>query len=286
MGVDIYPPSQPSGMALGYVEATADQTTITSEVDLTGLAVTVTVPAGRRIRVTGYTGSMSSTVASDVGRISIKEGATLLELANQSGLVTAFGHAVQAEWVGTPAAGTHTYKLTAQRLSGTGTLTVGAGATFPAYILVEDITGSIYPAGTLVTAGIIASEQWVDYVPTLTQLGTVAATINYSRYIKLGRMVTWTFRLTVTGTGTTNNRISLTLPFAAVGFANLQGTGSVYDNSTTTNYVCVVTSAAGAATAVTFETNGVSSDGWGVAPNLALTSPDVVRGTITYEATT
>jgi hypothetical protein len=38
-----------------------------------------------------------------------------------------------------PTAGVHTYKLTAKVLSGTGSFTVQAAATQPAYLVVEDV---------------------------------------------------------------------------------------------------------------------------------------------------
>jgi hypothetical protein len=46
---------------------------------------------------------------------------------------------LHASVVLTPSAGSHTYKLSLARAAGTGSLTLGAGATFPAYIMVEGI---------------------------------------------------------------------------------------------------------------------------------------------------
>lgn len=126
---------------LGYAEVTANQGSITAEVDLTSLTVTVTVGSNRRIRITGYVPALSSSVAGDGGRLSIKESTTLLQLAQDEIGSTAAGASptLIAQTVEMPSAGSHTYKLTAQRVSGTGTLTMNADATFPAYILVEDI---------------------------------------------------------------------------------------------------------------------------------------------------
>ena len=39
----------------------------------------------------------------------------------------------------TPTEGEHTYKLTLERLAGSGTLTSNAGVTFPAFIQVLDV---------------------------------------------------------------------------------------------------------------------------------------------------
>jgi hypothetical protein len=45
-------------------------------------------------------------------------------------------------YVGSPAAGTHTYKMTMLRAVGTGTITNNAGVGFPSFILVEDISAT------------------------------------------------------------------------------------------------------------------------------------------------
>jgi hypothetical protein len=39
----------------------------------------------------------------------------------------------------TPSTGSHTYKLSAERPQGTANITMQAGSTFPAFILVEDV---------------------------------------------------------------------------------------------------------------------------------------------------
>lgn len=122
----------------GYAQVTANQGGITTEVDLTGLAVTVTVGAGRRILIRGCVRA-STTVAQDSFDLKILEGATVLQTAEYVSPVVARAEARRVEVVLTPSAGSHTYKLTGVRSTGTGTFTMNAGATFPAYILVEDI---------------------------------------------------------------------------------------------------------------------------------------------------
>ena len=123
----------------GYAQVTANQTGITTSVNLTGLTVTVTVGSGRRIRISGQ-GWFSSSVASDTGQLLIQEGATVL---NGGQVVTPAGAGQLASTfvsaILQPSAGAHTYKLTAARAGGSGSMTFNAGATFPAYILVEDI---------------------------------------------------------------------------------------------------------------------------------------------------
>ena len=126
--------ARPQGV-LGYAQVTANQGGITTAVDLTGLTVTVTVGSGRRIKVTGDV-YYSTTVAGGAAGVYVNEGASQLA---QRTRVTAgtLADASRVEVVLTPSAGAHTYKLRGSMGSGTGTLE--AAATYPAYILVEDL---------------------------------------------------------------------------------------------------------------------------------------------------
>jgi len=108
-------------------------------VDITGLSVTVTVVAGRRIRITA-SGAFFDTVATDVVQMNIKEGATQLQQAAiVPGAASANVNVEKSVVIASPSAGAHTYKVSAIRSTGTGAVTFNAGATFPAFILVEDI---------------------------------------------------------------------------------------------------------------------------------------------------
>lgn len=212
--VDIYPSSQPSGMTLAYAEVTANQGSITTEVDLTSLTVTVTVPAGRRIRLSGFCRAASAGASGDRAEFRIKEGATVLQISDTGVDVATATYGCFVEVIILPTAGTHTYKLSLERF-GTGTITMNAGATFPAYIMAEDVTGTIYPAGTLVTAGIIASEAWTDWTPTLTNLTLGNGSVD-AKFIKLGRTVFYRFLFTLGTTSSVGTNPQFTLPVAPV----------------------------------------------------------------------
>jgi len=129
-----------NAIVLGYEEITTPFTTTIngSDVDVTNVAVTVTVPeGGRKIKITAYapSGYVNTNACTFVS--SIKESSTLLNetefsvLANKRMPITIIA-------VLTPTAGSHTYKL-AVRQDQANTLTVDAGATYPAFILVEYI---------------------------------------------------------------------------------------------------------------------------------------------------
>lgn len=238
--VDIYPPSQPSGMALAYAEVTASQTGISTETDLTGLTATVTVPAGRRIRITGQIQVQSATTSGTV-LLRAKEGATVLQTSQENyNTIGGNGKYLSVTSIILPTAGSHTYKFSLQGTAGTVDLT--PGATNPAFILVEDVTGTIYPAGTLVTAGLIASEQWINFTPTLTQSATVTNTVQYARYSKMGRIITLNVYLSVTGSGTGANPVvvGLPVPAAFTAFPLTIGTGQIFDQSAAINYAGIL----------------------------------------------
>lgn len=134
---------------LGYVEVTANQTVSTgTETDLTGLTLTLTLPANRTIRITGHCLTNRS-VADGTTVVRIKEGSTELGRVTQhspsaagefdlseGSAVSGFGNFT------TPSAGSHTYKLTIQRVTGTGNAVLTAAAGSPAFLLVEDLGSS------------------------------------------------------------------------------------------------------------------------------------------------
>lgn len=147
---DISPTPTPStgapGSTLSYAEVTTFQAGLSAETDLVGLTTTVTVPAGRRLKITAH-GQINNdaTLGVVIGRI--KEGTTELgrwvsEEMNASKTTLGDGSVIVS-----PSAGTHTYKLSLTKASGSGTIDLAANATIPAFILVEDITGSVWPEG-------------------------------------------------------------------------------------------------------------------------------------------
>ena len=125
-------------MTLGYAQVVADQASITSIVDLTSLTVDVTVPAGARIRITG-SGSFYQASTSGAIELTIFESSTQLVEAVEQVPTAALQQAIYATVILTPSTGAHTYKLRARTATGGGAGTLAAGATSPAYILVEMI---------------------------------------------------------------------------------------------------------------------------------------------------
>ncbi|HET7486830.1 MAG TPA: hypothetical protein VFJ85_02810 [Acidimicrobiales bacterium] len=120
----------------GYAGITSIQTGITTEADLTGGSITVTLAAGRRYRLHGYA-RLQSSVDGDYGSLVIADGSNthLAEAQIKLGTSTQDLRAAKI-WV--PGAGTYTFKLRASRSVGTGTLQTNHASTNEGFIAIED----------------------------------------------------------------------------------------------------------------------------------------------------
>lgn len=123
------------------------------------------------------------------------------------------------------------------------------------------------------------------YTPVVTQNGTVTATTNYAQYFQINKLVFGTVYMTVTGTGTTNNAVRLSLPITAKSgsLGVIVGSGMFYDASAVNLYV--VQAFLSTTTAVHFFSaqTGTGSD-FGIIPNIPLGLNDQIRTTFMYEA--
>jgi hypothetical protein len=249
---DITPTPAPANTApsalLGQVVSTVSQGTGlgigigTTNTALTNLLVTVTVGAGRTLRINGHACFRGAT-AGMAGNLWIQEGATQLSVTPFWMGNTANDFGVEVSYVLSPSAGTHTYQLYAQ--TATSTMSMQAGAGEPAFITVEDITGAAVPTYSVgsMPLATVASEAWNTFTPVWsTPSGGTAPAIGNGtlacRYTKIGRTVIGTMRLlpgTTTTFGTAGNKWCLSLPFPAqtaisiwaiVGSAKLWGGGA------------------------------------------------------------
>jgi hypothetical protein len=116
-----------------------------------------------------------------------------------------------------------------------------ASTTYPAYILVEDITGvslpyGSYPNGSVPTLA-IAADAWTSFIPTVTQGVSVTVTTNVAKYLKIGRLVRFYMDLAPSSNGTAGQQVIISgLPFAkapsAFNFDHV-GSGIINDGSAT-----------------------------------------------------
>lgn len=123
---------------LGYAQVTANQAGITTAVDLTGLTITFTVVAGRRLRISAQINMFSSVTSDRVDLTILQDGAQIQDFTQlqQTGNVN---QSISSSIIVQPGAGSHTYKLQLARVTGTGSVTMAASATLPAFIHAEDI---------------------------------------------------------------------------------------------------------------------------------------------------
>lgn len=124
---------------LGYATLTSDQTGIgTGGADLTGMSLSVTVPATRMLQLAGHV-QVADASAALTALVEIKEGGTTLGRSVRQYLADSNDRAIGTGWtlVVGPSAASHTYKLTGS--SSTGTFSVDASATAPSSFVILDI---------------------------------------------------------------------------------------------------------------------------------------------------
>lgn len=125
---------------------------------------------------------------------------------------------------------------------------------------------------------------WTAYTATVSQgvSTNISKITNYSNYARAGRMITWTFHLVLSASGTAGSGVSITLPVAAVNSSGVVGAGIILDNSTGTRYtgswVGISTST------IMLVSDATGNNVWGAVPSIAVATADQLQGSITYEA--
>ena len=76
----------------------------------------------------------------------------------------------------------------------------------------------------------------ISWSPSVVQSGAVTTTNVQSLYMRVGRMVTAWFSLSVTGSGTATNNVTISLPVAALASLPAVGTATIFDTSATTRW--------------------------------------------------
>lgn len=131
-----------NAITLGYVQSTSDFTTTAGPSDITGLSVTVTIPAGgRRIRITGFVGRGSASVANAGLGLIIYDVTASAQLAESDGATNASGNFVNLTAIAviSPSPGSRTYKLQFSNNGNAATVHTNGAVGQPTFILVEAI---------------------------------------------------------------------------------------------------------------------------------------------------
>lgn len=128
---------------LGYAQITSNATTTsTSEALVTGLSVTVTVPTGiTKVKITVSANSVGNNTSGSYIRVGIWDGTvgsgTELAYMERRAAIASSNDSCTVMAVVAPSAGSKTYNVGMSNDSSSGTATLFASATSPAFILVE-----------------------------------------------------------------------------------------------------------------------------------------------------
>lgn len=119
------------------------------------------------------------------------------------------------------------------------------------------------------------------WTPTVTQSGTVTCTVNTATYFEFGSLVVAWFMLTVTGSGTVGNNVSVSLPVtSATSTSQPVGPGYVDDASGPLKYAG--SWVLGSTTTVLLDVHAGATGTFGTSPAIALAASDVIRGQLIY----
>lgn len=126
------------GLVMAYASKTTTET-FTTLADVTGLSLTFTAVAGRLYKIDLH-GLLRSSVANDVAQLLIADSSNNTVSVGQAVCVnTTFAVTCSCFYLAAPSAGSVTYKARFVRSSGSGTCTLDAAATYPAYIIATDV---------------------------------------------------------------------------------------------------------------------------------------------------
>jgi hypothetical protein len=161
---------------------------------------------------------------------------------------------------------------------------LGLGASAPtAGAGVLRATGAGTTAYQKVPAADVSAEAWTDWTPTLSQNGARTLTVQYARYIKLGRIAHVQIMVTCTNAGTAGNAIIIgALPGAIsplqTGSSRHCGSALTVIGGSHRNVAVVPVSS----TTLQFMGYGVTNY-LGIDPSVALANGDTIACTLMYE---
>lgn len=135
---------------------------------------------------------------------------------------------------------------------------------------------------TYILDNLRAIAEWTSYTPTVTQSGSVTKTVTYAKYRTFGGTTEVIVYLSLTGSGTTNNAITVSLPTTCVTSTTLSvGSGFYLDSGTATYPIGVLIASTTTVNFLRQDTQPGNS--FGQDPNFAAASGDVLRFHCVYE---
>lgn len=80
-------------------------------------------------------------------------------------------------------------------------------------------------------------DAWNTWTPAVVQSGAVTVTATHARYYRAGRFIIFYTALTVSGSGTSSNNVTMSLPVTAASSGHtIPGGGLIFDSTASTNY--------------------------------------------------
>ena len=139
----VLPASQMNRLPFGIValatNTTANQPTITTKVDLTGMSVTWTAIANRNYKITYHIYAIPTTTNACFS-VNLQQSTTVKQISITNGGVATAGTTCNGIYISSFSAGSTTLKLTGATTAGSlGSFTFAADATLPWILCVEDI---------------------------------------------------------------------------------------------------------------------------------------------------
>lgn len=117
---------------------TSGQGSITSVTDVTSLSVTFTAVTGRRYRLS-FQGQVYSNVSGDTVQVQITDSTNAVQNFGIALASSGYSMSIRVDAYVTPSAGSVTYKVRALRNTGSGTVGIDCGSTYPAFLVAEDV---------------------------------------------------------------------------------------------------------------------------------------------------
>lgn len=149
----------------------------------------------------------------------------------------------------------------------------------------DALTASLY--NTYVKDNIIDHElyvsplrsAWTSYTPTFTQNVSVTPTVNYAKYMQVGKTVIGAVKMTATTSGTNGQQVKITVPVNPASAVAPIGTGYFY-NGTVFGILGTLISG----TTLGFDAYTQPGGGFGVAVAFQVVSGNTIHFTFQYEA--
>jgi hypothetical protein len=141
-----------------------------------------------------------------------------------------------------------------------------------------------WSAGDILTAqDLNAIGVWESYSPVVTQSGTRSATVNYAKYVQINKMCLVNVDLTMTTSGSSGSKVTVSLPLNASSNTTLRSYGTGLLLSGGSDVILLNVFYDSVSTVRFASETSTSKNGLGVSPSIGLLNDDVISFSAMYE---